>query len=504
MQKITQQDTTGVISEQLMKILAIAGTALAALGLILLFSGVWKWGIAFLVAGVAALGVAIVATKSGNVDKEAEEMLINVMTVAGAAMLALGVILLCFGVVSPLSIGLVVAGVASLAGAIALNPQLVFENVSKFLTDNAGLIVGISLALLVLGIVLCVCGIVTPLSIGMIVAGAAGLVMEIALNWNYITEKITQFFQDNAGLIVGVSTALLVLGIILCCTGVALPLGIGLIVAGAAGLVAEVALNWEFLKGQITTFFQGLYEWVITWGILILGIILVVSGVALPLGLGLMIRGGENLAESQNALWTTIVDKVKEVWEKIRTFWNQNIAKWFTSGHWAKLGTEMMKGLTEKIREGLSKIRELISGIDFSSITSKFSSAVNSVKNGLSEIKSSVSTPFSGFYTPNNLNYSQLNYSIPKLAKGAVIPPNKEFLSILGDQKTGYNIEAPAELIKQMTMEAMYEMGEMGQSQKFVEHHYHLNENELMTIVYSLFKGGERIAGQSLLGGAGN
>ena len=33
--------------------------------------------------------------------------------------------------------------------------------------------------------------------------------------------------------------------------------------------------------------------------------------------------------------------------------------------------------------------------------------------------------------------------SIPRLAQGAVIPPNKEFLSVLGDQKSGTNIETP-------------------------------------------------------------
>jgi hypothetical protein len=33
--------------------------------------------------------------------------------------------------------------------------------------------------------------------------------------------------------------------------------------------------------------------------------------------------------------------------------------------------------------------------------------------------------------------------SIPRLAQGAVIPPNREFLAVLGDQKSGTNIETP-------------------------------------------------------------
>ena len=430
---LSQSDAENLISEKLMKILAIAGTALAALGLILLFSGVWKWGIAFLVAGAAALGVAIVATKSGKVDKEAEEMLINIMTIAGTAMLALGVILLCFGVVSPLSIGLVVAGAASLAGAIALNPQLVFESVSKFFTDNAGLIVGISLALLVLGIVLCVCGIVTPLSIGMIVAGAAGLVAEVVLNWNYIAEKVTQFFQDNAGLIVGVSIALIVLGVILLFTGIGIPLAIGLIVAGGGALAAEVALNWDFIKNKTVEIFNSIMNWVKTWGLLILGIILVVSGVGIPLGISLMLKGGANLTEAQDPLWTGIVEKVKGVWNSIKLFWDTHIAKWFTKEHWAGLAKNMMNGLIEKIEAGLNKLLTKFH-------EANLGKAIDFMAGGL------------GFDIPKSIK-------IPRLARGAVIPPNREFLAVLGDQKQGTNIEAPAELIKQMVMEAMIEMG---------------------------------------------
>ena len=42
---------------------------------------------------------------------------------------------------------------------------------------------------------------------------------------------------------------------------------------------------------------------------------------------------------------------------------------------------------------------------------------------------------------------------IPYLAKGAVIPPNKEFMAVLGDQKHGNNIEAPEGLIRRIVRE---------------------------------------------------
>lgn len=46
-------------------------------------------------------------------------------------------------------------------------------------------------------------------------------------------------------------------------------------------------------------------------------------------------------------------------------------------------------------------------------------------------------------------------YQIPKLAQGAVIPPNQQFTAILGDQKHGRNLEAPEGLIRQIFREEM-------------------------------------------------
>lgn len=44
---------------------------------------------------------------------------------------------------------------------------------------------------------------------------------------------------------------------------------------------------------------------------------------------------------------------------------------------------------------------------------------------------------------------------IPRLATGAVIPPNSEFLAVLGDQKSGTNIEAPEALLRQIVREEL-------------------------------------------------
>lgn len=439
MATLSSGDQVTPISEQLMTILGIAGVALTAIGLILLFSGSFLWGIAFIIAGASALSVAVVALKQGKVSEEAKKMLTNIMTIAGTAILALGVILLCFGVVTPLSIGLVVAGASSLAGAIALNPQFVFESVSKFFTDNAGLIVGISLALLVLGIVLCVCGVITPLSIGMIVAGAAGLVTEIALNWGAMTKAVSDFIKQNTALFVGIGVALVALGIILLCCGV-IPLGLGLLVAGGVSLAMAIAPNWN-----------------------------------------------------------AILDKVKEITEKIGGFFTSMwdgitaAAEWAWNGIIAvfKTGGEIFVAIKNGIVEAFKwLINNLLKGIN--KVIALPFEGLNKILNKIQNLSFLGVSPFKW------LKWRAPVPEIPLLAKGAVLPPNKPFLALVGDQKHGTNIEAPLQTIVDAFNIALQNNGG-GQTTK--EEHYYLGETELMQIVYKLFKGGERLQGPSLISG---
>lgn len=59
-------------------------------------------------------------------------------------------------------------------------------------------------------------------------------------------------------------------------------------------------------------------------------------------------------------------------------------------------------------------------------------------------------------------------WNIPQLAQGAVIPPNREFLAVLGDQKSGTNVEAPLELIVQAFRQAMVEQGGSGNDRPII------------------------------------
>lgn len=63
---------------------------------------------------------------------------------------------------------------------------------------------------------------------------------------------------------------------------------------------------------------------------------------------------------------------------------------------------------------------------------------------------------------------SEWSPSIPRLAEGAVIPPNKEFLAVLGDQKNGTNIEAPLDTIVQAMQIALASNGAQNSSQNAI------------------------------------
>lgn len=96
------------------------------------------------------------------------------------------------------------------------------------------------------------------------------------------------------------------------------------------------------------------------------------------------------------------------------------------------------------------------------------------------------------------INIPPVNYvALPRLASGAVIPPNREFLAVLGDQKSGTNIETPLETMLQAFRQALSENGGNGRSitvvlemdkREFARAVYKANNDEMQRI-------GMRLAG---------
>ena len=124
----------------------------------------------------------------------------------------------------------------------------------------------------------------------------------------------------------------------------------------------------------------------------------------------------------------------------------------------------LLEGLKEKwknvvnwITDKINWLKDKLSGIA-GKVTSAFTGGGNSnaKTNKRSALFSTpaVSTPYAA-----NPAFAALSTTpIPKLATGAVIPANKEFLAVLGDQKHGTNIEAPLEMIKQANKEGLLEI----------------------------------------------
>ena len=355
------------IDETLTAIMGIVALSLAAVGLILLFTGHIAWGIGFIIAGAATLTVTMASASEFGYDGIIQ-MLTTIMGIAGGALLALGIILLWVGGVvgTPIAIGMIIAGGALIVSAVAAQAAFSPDDIAAWLSLIMGIAGG---ALLALGIILCMVGSV-PLGVGMIIAGAASIVSAVALNFDAVVEAI----RGPLGAIMAiVSAALLVIGIILICTGVGIPLGIGLILAGAAGLATVVAVNWN-----------------------------------------------------------AIVDWVKGAWNAVKQFWNTYIAPVFTAKWWTDLGKTCINGLIAGFESGIN------------GIIGAFESMINWIVDGLNKISFDIPDWLGGGSFGINLpkaNFGRV--SIPRLAQGAVIPPNREFLAVLGDQRQGTNIETP-------------------------------------------------------------
>ena len=87
-------------------------------------------------------------------------------------------------------------------------------------------------------------------------------------------------------------------------------------------------------------------------------------------------------------------------------------------------------------------------------------------------------------------------WQIPQLAQGAVIPPNREFLAVLGDQRSGTNIETPLATMVQAFKQALAESGYSGSSEAYLV----LDRDVVGRVVYRLNKAEGNRIGVNLTG----
>ena len=446
---------------------AIVSAAVLAIGAILLFSGGnIPLGLGLIAAGAAGLAATINANWN-SIQQAMQGPLGKLLVLVSGSLLVLGAILLFTGANIPLGLGMLVAGAVGFAAYAAVN----WDTVSQLLQGPIGVVTAIvSGALLVLGAILTFSGVNVPLGLALIAVGAVGLAGAIAANWNTI---VSQLGGTVSAVTVIVSTALLALGVILLFTGVAIPLGLGMMVVGAAGLAATMAANWDCMPAQLSQTVTAVAV-IISAALLVLGAILFFTGVATPLGLGMIVAGSAGLASAAVLNWDFFGDKIAEVCNGIKDWWNNNMAQYLTWEYWANLGKNILDGFVSGIKSKIDSVLNIVSNVT-SKVTGAFGGASKSIQNAASG-GGSIGTRASARAMPS-INPAR----IPHLATGAVIPPNRQFLAVLGDQKQGNNIEAPESAIEAAVARGIANSG-LGSQTAILQ----IGEQEFGRLIYSL------------------
>ena len=340
-------------------------------------------------------------------------------------------------------------------------------------------------------------------------AGLAALAAGLAIAFGPIAAGIALVVGGLAMLVVGikdviengfnlVNTLTIIAGLLAAGIGISLLTGswIPLLIAGfVAALVALVSFT-----GHGEELIEGLKNIIDGFGKFFKGVF---TG-----DLKLAAEGAKQIWEGLKQTWNAIINSIKDAWDMFIT-WLQSkspmlAAIFQTYGNF-------ISGLFNSIKQWLSGIIEFISGVFtgdwtkawegvkdifkgiWNGIITAVEYAINFIINGINLLISALNTihfevpdwvPLIGGRSFGISIPLVSNVALPRLAQGAVIPPNREFLAVLGDQKSGTNIETPLATMVQAFKQAMNETGGMGGRQITVV--MQLDHRELGRAVYNL------------------
>lgn len=166
--------------------------------------------------------------------------------------------------------------------------------------------------------------------------------------------------------------------------------------------------------------------------------------------------------------WDEVKVFAQQCWEKIVEIWN--IAGTWFKEHVVAPISGFFNGLWDGIKTAFTTAWDFISGAFkgyinlwiglVESFINFFIGAINMIIRGINSIQ---------FTMPDWLGGKSIGFhlrevnkvSIPRLATGAVIPPNAEFAAILGDQKHGRNLETPEKLLRQIVRDESGKSGDL-------------------------------------------
>ena len=186
-------------------------------------------------------------------------------------------------------------------------------------------------------------------------------------------------------------------------------------------------------------------------------------------------------AVSMNASMETLVqgqNKTKTGFERFSTSSSENVAKMkekITSGL-SNLKTDWISTFN-KISESTKSIFETIWG-NIKGVINKILGGIESMLNGIIRGINTLTSKLGSmdFDVPDwveerfgvgdfSLSIPQIGtVSLPRLAQGAVIPPNRQFMAVLGDQRNGVNIETPLSTMVDAFNQALAQNGGGSQS----------------------------------------
>lgn len=167
----------------------------------------------------------------------------------------------------------------------------------------------------------------------------------------------------------------------------------------------------------------------------------------------------EKTATWISAKFTSAKDKITDTWKGLPNWFKENITGPIT---------EFFNELTEGLTTGFNKTADSVTGAIedlgnvFNRVVSSISDAIADMISQFNKISGWLSSKRSGSTNTYGSSASRdtsaywdsvstyaLTPEIPMLARGAVIPPNHKFLAVLGDQRSGTNIEAPLATIQE-------------------------------------------------------
>ena len=340
-------------------------------------------------------------------------------------------------------------------------------------------------------------------------AGLAALAGGLALAFGPIAAGIALVVGGLAMLVVGIkdvinngftleNTLTIIAGLLAAGIGIGLLTGswIPLLIAGfVAALVALVSFT-----GHGEELIQGLKKIIDGFGKFFKGVF---TG-----DLKLAAEGAKQIWAGLKQTWNAIVNSIKDAWSAFITWLQgknpalaaifETIGKLFSDQYnaWKKILSGLITFLTGVFtgdwKKAWNGVLDILKSV-WNLIVGTVEGAINFIIDGINLLISALNKIH--FEVPDwvplvggksfGINITPVSrVSLPRLASGAVIPPNREFMAVLGDQKSGTNIETPLATMVQAFKQAMTETGGMGGRQITVV--MQLDHRELGRAVYNL------------------